>query len=50
MVGLDDLKAKINRFYLKKIVFNTIQGDQFLYIFLLNLITSLVLVATVFFS
>ena len=50
MVGLDDLKAKINRFYLKKIVIGTIRGNRFLYIFLLNLITSLVLVATVFFS
>ena len=49
MVGLDDLKAKINRFYPKKIVFGTIRGDVFLYISLLNLITSPIFVATVFF-
>ena len=49
MVGLDDLKAKINKFYLKKIVLGTIRGDVFLYISLLNLITSPIFVATVFF-
>ena len=49
MVGLDELKTKINRFYPKKIVLGTIRGDVFLYISLLNLITSLVLVDTVFF-
>ena len=49
IVGLEDLKAKINRFYPKKIVINTIRGDVFLYISLLNLITSLILVVTVFF-
>ena len=51
MVGLDDLKAKINKFYPKKIVLGTIRGDVFLYIYisLLNLITSRVPVATVFF-
>ena len=53
MVGLDDLKAKINKFYPKKIVLSTIRGDVFLYIYiyisLLNLITNLVLVDTVFF-
>ena len=49
MVGLDDLKAKINRFYPKKIVPGTIRGGVFLYISLLNLITSLVPVITVFF-
>ena len=42
-------KVRINQFYLKKIVLGTIQGDHFLYIFLLNLITSLVSVVTVFF-
>ena len=49
MVGLDDLKAKINRFYPKKIVLGPIQGDVLLYISLLNLITSLVPIVTVFF-
>ena len=51
MVGLDDLKAKINKFYPKKIVLGTIRGDVFLYIYisLLNLITSRVPVTTVFF-
>ena len=49
IVGLDDLKAKINKFYLKKIVLGTIRGDVFLYISLLNLITSPIFVATVFF-
>ena len=63
MVGLDNVKAKINRFYPKKIVLNTIRRDVFLYIYiyisfslslslslsLLNLITSLVPVVTVFF-
>ena len=34
MVGLDDLKAKINKFYPKKIVLGTIRGDVFLYIYL----------------
>ena len=49
MVGLDNLKAKINRFYVKKIVLGTIRGDVFLYISLLNLITILVPVVTMFF-
>ena len=49
MVGLDDLKAKINKIYPKKIVFDLTRGDQFLYM-ILNLITSLVLVSIVFFS
>ena len=49
MMGLDNLKAKINRFYPKKIILGTIWGDVFLYISLLNLITSPILVATVFF-
>jgi len=52
IVGSDDKKAKINKFYPKKIVLGTIRGDQFLYIYiyLLNLITSLVPLVTVFFS
>ena len=50
IVGPDDNKAKINKFYPKKIVLNTIRGDQFSYISLLNLVTSLVLVPIVFFS
>ena len=54
MVGLDELKTKINRFYQKKIIIDTIRGDVFLYIYiyisLLNLIISLVLVATMFSS
>lgn len=45
----DDNKVKINWFYLSKIVLSAIPRDQFLYIFL-NLITSTVLSATVFFS
>ena len=53
MVGLDDLKVKINRFYpykkKKKIVLGTIRGDVFSYISLLNLITSPICVAIVFF-
>ena len=49
IVGPDDKKRKINWVYLKKIILSTIRGDQFLYIFLLNLITSPILVATVFF-
>ena len=50
MVGLDDLKAKINKFYLKKIILDTIRGDAFLYIYisLLNLVTSLVPIVTIF--
>ena len=50
MVGLDNLKAKINRFYVKKIVLGTIRGDVFLYVSLLNLITSPIFVATMFFN
>ena len=48
----DDNKVKIDMIYLKKIILGTVQEDQFLYIYiyLLNLITSTVLVATVFFS
>ena len=34
MVGLEDLKAKINRFYSKKIVIGTIGGDVFIYIYI----------------
>ena len=53
MMGLDDLKAKINKFYPKKIIIDTIRGNVFLYIYiyisLLNLITSLIPVFTVFF-
>ena len=49
IVGPNDKKVKINWFYPKKIVLGTIQGDQFLYIFLLNLITSLAPVVIVFF-
>ena len=49
MVGLDDLKAKINMFYLKKIVLGIIRGEAFLYISLLYLITSPIFMATVFF-
>ena len=50
IVDPDDKKKKINWFYLKKIVINLIQRGQFLYIFILNLITSPVLVVTVFSS
>ena len=55
MMGLDDLKAKINKYYPKKIIIDTIRGNVFLYIYifiyisLLNLITSLIPVFTVFF-
>ena len=51
MVGLDDLKVKINRFYpkKKKFVLGIIRGDVFSYISLLNLVTSPICVATVFF-
>ena len=34
MVGLDDLKVKINRFYPKKIVLSIIREDVFLYIYI----------------
>ena len=34
MVGLDNVKAKINRFYPKKIVLDTIRRDVFLYIYI----------------
>ena len=50
IVDPDDKKTKINWFYPKKIILDTIRGDQFLYIFLLNLISSLVLIVKVFFS
>ena len=46
----DDKKVKIDWFYLNKIILCTIRGDQFLYIYPLNLVTSLVFVPTVFFS
>ena len=46
----NDKKVKIDWFYPKKIVIGTIRGDQLLYISLLNLVTSPVLVPTVFFS
>ena len=57
MMGLDDLKAKINKYYPKKIIIDTIRGNVFLYIYiyifiyisLLNLITSLVPVLQFFF-
>ena len=50
IVNQDDKKTKINWFYPKKIIISSIQGGQFLYIFFLNLITSLVLVVIVFSS
>ena len=50
IVDPNDKKTKINWFYPKKIVLNSIRGGQFLYIILLNLTTSPVLVATVFSS
>ena len=50
IVGPDDKKAKINKFYPKKIVRGTIRADQFLYIYLLNVVTSPVLISTMFFS
>ena len=34
IVGSDDKKANINKFYPKKIVLGTIQGDQFFYIYI----------------
>ena len=34
MVGLDNLKAKINKFYPKKIVLDTIRENAFLYIYI----------------
>ena len=34
MVGLEDLKAKINKFYSKKIVIGIIRGDVFIYIYI----------------
>ena len=34
IVGSGDKKAKINKFYPKKIVLGTIQGDQFFYIYI----------------
>ena len=49
IMGLDDLKAKINRFDLKKIVLGTIRGVEFLYISHWNLITSPVFMTTMFF-
>ena len=51
MMGLDDLKAKINKYYPKKIIIDTIRGNVFFYIYisLLNLITSLVPVLQFFF-
>ena len=45
----NDNKAKIDWFSLKKIVLGTVREDQFLYI-LLKLITSTVLIAPIFFS
>ena len=50
IMDLDDKKVKIDWFYLKKIILGTIREDQFLYILLLNLVTCIVFVATVFFS
>ena len=49
IVDSDDEKAKKIQFYPKKTVLSTIRGDQFFYIYLLDLITSLVLIVTVFF-
>ena len=46
----NDKKVKIDWFYLKKIVLGTVQVDQFLYISLLNLVISLILIHTAFFS
>ena len=50
IVDPDDTKVKVDWFYPKKIVICTIRRDQFLYISLLNLVTSPVLVPTIFFS
>ena len=52
IIDPDDKKVKIDWFYLKKIVFDIIRENQFLYIYisLLNLVTSPALVPTVFFS
>ena len=33
-MDLDDNKVKVDWFYLKKIVINTVRGDQFMYILL----------------
>ena len=46
----DDNKGKIDWFYPKKNVLGTVRGDQFLYIYLLNLVTSPLLFLTIFFS
>ena len=50
IIDPDDKKVKIDWFYPKKIVIGTIQGNQFLYISPLNLVTSPVLVPTIFLS
>ena len=50
IVDPKDKKAKIDWFYPKKIVIGTIRGDQFLYTSLLNLVTSPILIPTLFFS
>ena len=42
-VDPDDKKMKIDGSKLKKIILGTIQGNQFLYIFFSNLITSSIL-------
>ena len=46
----DEKKTKINRFCAKKILLDKVQGEWFLYIFILDLITITVLSAIVFFS
>ena len=46
----DYKKGKIDWFYSKKYVLGIVQGDQFLYIYLLNLVTSHLLLLIVFFS
>ena len=50
IVGPDDKKVKIKLFNLKKIILGLVRGDLFLYISLSNLVTSLILILTMFFS
>ena len=45
----DDSKVKVDKFYLKKIVIDTVREDQFMYI-LLEVDYKVVLMATVFLS
>ena len=49
IVGLDDKRTKKKQFNSKKNVFNSIRGDQFQNIFLFDMVTSLILVLTMFF-